>query len=350
MRAALGARPKSRGEVQKVGGFMKARRSIVALAILIGAAPCCADSADEQVRALPLEKCTLDTVFMLTSEESSQLDLTMTGQQSELMQELGRISSAAKDKSRPIGEQIDKSAVGNFERVSQRFGALNLSRMAESKRTNDLLLIRRMVEVADHDQRWGEILDKNHPDFELQQVLEAFRALAKTEPQSKPEITAPADGFCSTDWALYKYEKPALDHMASLNLPAVYDQLKDIASRNQMDHIDREGLQRADKELFDHFVQTAIQPGSADEQFAEDMENIRLMARLSGLRYESAKQDILSYGGDLNFIDRTLSEKAKDFDKRSMLALGVWKQLDVTYPPPFMAQLKQLGDIMHPKK
>ena len=325
--------------------------SIVALAILIGAAPCFAGSADDQVRALPPEKCTLDMVFMLTDQESSELDMTMVKQQSELMQELGRISSGAKDNSRPIGEQIDKSATDQFARVSQRFSALNLSRLAESKRTNDLLLIRRMVEVADHDQRWGAITDKSHPDFELQQVLDAFRALAKIESQSKPDIAAPKDGFCTVEWALYKYEKPAIDHMASLHLNEVVEQLKDIAARNHMEHIDREKLPSADKELFDHLVQTAIQPGTANEQFAEDLENIRLMARLSGLRYESAKQDILSYGGDLNVMDRTLSERAKkDFDKRSMLALGAWRELDNKYPPPFMAQLKQLGDIMYPKK
>jgi len=139
--------------------------------------------------------------------------------------------------------------------------------------------------------------------------------------------------------------------MESLGLNAVSDQLHDIAARNHMDHIDREKLQRADQELFDRLVQTSLQPGISDERFALDVENIRLMARLSALRYESAKQDILSYGGDLNFMDRTLSERAKkDFDKRSMLALGAWKELDDKYPPPFMAQLKQLGEIMYPKK
>jgi hypothetical protein len=326
-------------------------RLIVALAILIGAAPCFSDSADDQIRALPPDKCTLDTVLMLTNEESMQLDLTMVRQQSELMQELGRIGSAAKDNSRPIGEQIDKSATDQFARVSQRFSALNLSRLAESTRTNDLLLIRKMVEVADHDQRWGEILDKTHPDFELQQVLDAFRALAQLDPHWKPGTAPPKDRFCTAEWALYKYEEPALDHIVSLHLGAVSEQLKDIAVRNHMERIDREKLLTADQERFDQLVQTAIQPGTADEQFAEDLENIRLMARLSELRYESAKQDVLSYGGDLNFMDRTLSEKAKkDFDKRSLLALGAWKELDNKYPPPFMAQLKQLGDIMYPKK
>jgi hypothetical protein len=208
-----------------------------------------------------------------------------------------------------------------------------------------------MVEVADHDQRWGEILDKSHPDFELQQVLAAFRALAQMEPQWKPEIAAPKEAFCGTEWALYKYEKPALDHMESLDTKATVQQLKDIASRNNMEQINREKLPRTDREMFDRLVQSSIQPGVADEKFADDIENIRLMSRLSGLRYESAKQDILSYGGDLNFMDRTLSERAKkDFDKRSLLALGAWKELDNKYPPPFMAQLKQLGDIMYPKK
>jgi len=336
-----------------MGVVMKASRSVVplALAILIGSAPCFADSADEQIRALPPEKCTLDTVFMLTNEESMQLDLTMTRQQAELMQELGRISDAAKDNTRPISDQIDKSAVGEFERVSQRFGALNLSRMAESKRTNDLLLIRSMVEVADHDQRWDQIIDKNHPDFELQQVLIAFRAFAQMEPQSKPELTVPKESFCTIEWALYKYEEPPLDHMVSLHLDAAVEQLKNIAARNHMEHIDRERLPMADKELFDHLAQTAIRPGTADQQFAEDVENIRLMARLSRLRYESAKQDILSYGGDLNFMDRTLAEKAKaGLDRRSMVALGAWEELDEKYPPPFMAELKQLGNILHSKK
>jgi hypothetical protein len=327
------------------------KATVLVLGIFIGTVPCFAGSADDQMRALPPEKCTLDMVFMLTDQESSQFDSTMIRQQSELMQELGRVSAAAKDDSRPIGEQIDKAATDQFARVSQRFSALNLSRMAESKRTNDLLLIRRMVEVADHDQRWGEIIDKTHPDFELQQVIEAFRALAQVEPEWKPEIAAPKDGFCTVEWAIYKYEKPPLDHMASLHLDTAVGQLKDIAARNHMEHIDREKLSAADKELFDHIVQTAIQPGTADEQFAEDLENIRLMARLSGLRYESAKQDILYYGGDFNVMDRTLSEKAKkDFDKRSLLALGAWKQFDQTYPPPFMAELKRLGEIFNPKK
>jgi len=302
-------------------------------ALLIVLIPVVAGAAEQgmKVSDLPLERCELREVIARKHFESIETAAAIAEQTLPLLKQLEEIISKAIVSYKPIKDQLSSDDIGKFSELSQHLKSVQLSRLMESRRQRDLKVIEKMVMISDREYRWQEQPKEKNPDFIIYSALQLLRLTIKEN-----NISTPTSTTCTLEYALHSVENEAIKKLnaGSTRLNTAINELKSILAKYGMDELDRSRLSKSDLKKVNELMSGVISPMQRHNEFIQDMEHIKLMARASDITYESNKQDISFSGGDIAAIGKTIQRrnKSNEFDEGTQIAIGLWTKINEKIP------------------
>lgn len=297
---------------------------------------------------IPIAKCDLPNLMMFHSWNILSKQVA-TGQiRAPMLNELQAIASTTKAHNKPVGEQLGVKDLSRFNELSQRIRSMGMQELVESKRDRDIKVIKQFVLIADRNYRYGEEIQEGHSDYVYQAVLLYWRVMASGFPSSEQHpISIPDEKACSMIFALHSIEKEPIQRIDSIDLK-LFVKLQTIAKKNGMVKIEPAKLPEADREVYDRIMENAVWPFERAQQFMDDMENIKVMARASEIIYISDKRDLEISGGDGSRLGTTIVEmiNKKEFDQRTQAAIGIWRGLNEKIPSDVTKNATDLARIL----
>jgi hypothetical protein len=297
---------------------MNLRRQIFIIAVALAplAMP---SSARSDVKVCPIE----ETIKHL-EDYNTTLRANLARQKFPLLTELQTITAKAKNPSLPTGAQLSKADQDRFQQLREQMLALDAQDIVNSGYLRDSRVIAQAAKVA-YDQELGRSFDENSPDFFYYSIL---GLLELEHPQGQLEITTPRDGECSIEAALYFNEQLIFQEMSSLNTKKAADTLQDIAHRYALDYKQQGWIEKIPA-LLDQ--QTArMQMGTIEQgrkiiEYMNNIENLKALARVSVLGYQSDLEDIRVAHNEeeLNRIGTGWTERAKKYDEHTQFLAGL---------------------------
>lgn len=315
-----------------------------AATILLAAIPILAVAAERGMRVadLPLERCGLREVISRMEFESGEKAAAIAEQALPVLEEIEKINSKATVQYRPIQDQLSSEDIGKFTELTQRLKVIQLAQIMESRRERDLMVIEKMVMIADRVYRWQDYPKENDPDSIIYAAIQLLRSAIKDN-----NIDAPASPICTLKYALHAVESEAI---AKLNegdsaLGSAMKELELILRKYGMEKLDRSRLSKSDLQKVNELNNGVINPMRRHWVYVKDVENIKLMAHASEIAYESNIQDIAFSGGDVDAIGKTIERRSRnnEFNESTQIALGLWVKINEMIPSPFIQELLDIG-------
>lgn len=305
-------------------------------------------------RDVPLERCDLQTVAMFHSMQTLNNRVAIGTVMKPMIDEFQRLANKAPISNKPVGEQLSTKDRDRINELSQRMLAMRFQGLVESKRKRDIDVIKRLVQIADQNYRFGTVVLEGHSDYLYQSTIDLLRVITNGSAKEQQQFTKPSTSVYSMDIALYLVESEAIKKAASIDLVPELEKMQAIAKRNGMAKIDRENLSKADRDSYDLIMNDRVRPFQSAQQFMDDLENIRVMARTSELIFINYKRDLEISGGDGSKLGATTADRLNknEFDLRTRASLGLWYSLNEKIPSEAAIEAAELAKIIGqaPKK
>ncbi len=309
---------------------------LVLIPIVVGAA-----EQGMKVSDLSLERCELREVIARMQYESTETAAAIAEQTLPLLKQLEAINSKATVPNKPIKDQLSSDDIAKFSEINQRLKSAQLSQLMESRRQRNLTVIEKMVMISDREYRWLEQPEEKDPDFIIYSALQLLRLTIKEN-----NISTPTSPSCTLEYALHSLENKAIEKLNAGNarLNSAMDELKSILSKYGMDKLDRSRLSKADLKKVNELINGVINPMRRHREFIQDIENIKLMARVSDITYESNIKDIAFSGGDIKAIGKTIQRrnKSNEFNENMQIAMGLWTKINEKIPSDIVNEWDEL--------
>jgi len=285
-----------------------------------------ADFAD--VRVCPLEEAIkrLEDYNITRSGQAAQEQLP-------LVSELKGIVSKAKNPSLPTGAQLSKPDLDRFQQIREKLLTFQAQEVVNSGYLRDSRVIAQSAKAA-YGIRMGRTLDEKSPDFFYYGIV---ALLSSMYPQDKLEITTPRDKECSVEAGLHFNEQAMLREMSGLNIEEATNKLKAVSQRYGLDPKQQGWIEKIPV-LQDQ--QTArIQMGTVEQRskmlgFVNNMENLKSLARVSVLGYQSDMEDIKAAHNEeeLSRVGTGWPERSKKYDERTQVLAGLLNMIAQKVP------------------
>jgi hypothetical protein len=278
-----------------------------------------ASSARSDVKVCPLEEA-----IKRLEDYNTTLKANLARQKLPLATELQTIISKAKNPSLPTGAQLSKSDQDRFQQLREQMLALDAQDIVNSGYLRDSRVIAQAAKVA-YDLKLGRSFDEKNPDFFYYSIL---GLLALQHPQDKFEMTTPRDGECSVEAGLHFNEQLTLQEMSSLNIKEATDKLKGISQKYGLDYKQQGWIEKittlADQQSA-RIQMGVIERGSKILEYMNNIENLKALARVSVLGYQSDLEDIrIAHNEEeLSRIGTGWAERAKKYDERTQILAGL---------------------------
>jgi len=311
-------------------------------ALLLAVIPMLATAAEQRMRVtdLPLERCELREVIARAQFESVEKAAAIAEQALPLLDQLDQIASKATIPNKLIKDQLSPEDIGKFTELSQRLKTTQLAQLMESRRQRDLMVLEKMVMVADREYRWQDPPNEDNPDFIIYSALQLLRLTIEDK-----DISSPTSSGCTLEYALDSLEHEVISKInaGSARLEWAGKEFESILAKYRMKKLDRSRLSKTDLEKVNELVNDVIKPMQRHGIFFMDIEHIKLMARASEIIYESDKQDIAFGGGDIEAIGKTIQRRKNnnEFDKSTQIAIGLWRRINEKIPSEFTQELSE---------
>jgi len=313
-------------------------------ALLLTLIPILAGAVERGMRVsdLPLERCELREVIARTQFASEEKAAAIAEQSLPLLNQLLQINSKATISNKPIKDQLSTEDIAKFTELNQRLKTTQLAQLMESRRQRDLMVIEKMVMVADREYRWQDYPKEKDPDSTISAAIQLLRLTIKDNKISRPTSSA-----CTLEYALHALENEAIAKLnaGSARLDSAMKEFKSILAKYRLDKLDRSRLSKIDLEKVNELFNGVISPMQRHGEFIKDIEHIKLMARASEITYESNIQDIAFSGGDIEAIGKTIQRRNKnnEFNESTQIALGLWTKINEVIPSEFIRELSEIG-------
>lgn len=312
--------------------------------LLLALIPLVATATERGMRVadLPLGRCELREVIARMQFESVEKAAAIAEQTLPILKQLEHINSKATIPGKPIRDQLSPEDIGKFTESSQRLKTTQLAQLMESRRQRDLMVIEKMVMVADREYRWQDYPKEKDPDSTIYAAIQLLRLTIKDN-----NISAPVSPACTLEYALHALENEAITKLnaGSARLDWAIKEFKSILAEYRMEKLDKSRLSKADLEKVNELINGVINPMQRHGEFIKDIEHIKLMARASEITYESNIQDVAFSGGDIEAIGKTIQRRNKnnEFNESTQIALGLWVKINEMIPSEFIQELSGLG-------
>jgi len=292
-----------------------------------------ADDIEAGINSLPLDQCKLQRVINILTVDSAKRAAKIAKSTLPTIQSIVTITGQAKIPNEPLATQLSPTNNWEFGNATQRLTTEELVMLIESMYQRDLNVIENLIRVDDEYYRWNKIPNQNDPDaiyFLISVVLEQ-----RFKTQSK--LTVPKD-ICSLNYAISDIEAEQVNKLNQLNVDAAIQRLQEIKNKYQ----DISQINTEDKSEVRNLLINVIEPAKKISSYIQDIENIKRMANISKIMYESYMTDILYSGGNINSLGKTLDDKVNNgnLDKDDDYMIRLWIYIDDKIPSQMIQDIK----------
>jgi hypothetical protein len=285
-----------------------------------------ADFANVQVCPLEEAMKRLEDYNIARSGQAAQ-------QQLPLITELQRINSKAKNPSLPTGAQLSKPDLDRFQQIREKLLTFQAQEVVNSGYLRDSRVIAQAAKVA-YDIRMGRAFDEKSPDLFYYGIV---TLLSLQHPQDQLEITTPRDKECSVEAGLHFNEQAMLREMSSLNIKEATDKLKMISQRYGLDPKQQgwiEKIPSLQDQQTARIQMATVEQGGKMLEYINSMENLKALARVSVLGYQSDMEDIRVAHNEeeLSRVGTGWPERSKKYDERTQILGGILNMIAQKVP------------------
>jgi len=250
-----------------------------------------------------------------------------------LMTELQAIVSKAKNPSLPTGAQLSKTDQDRFQQIREKLLTFQAQEIVNSGYLRDSRVIAQAAKIA-NDIRMGRSFDEKSPDFFYYGIV---TLLAIQHPQDQLEITTPRDEECSVEAGLHFNEQAMLREMSGLNIKEATDKLKAISQRYGLDPKLKgwiEKIPSLQDQQIARMQMGVVEQGGKMLESINNMENLKALARVSVLGYQSDMEDIRVAHNEeqLGQVGTGWTERSKKYDERTQVLAGLLNMIAQKVP------------------
>ena len=291
----------------------------------------------ERIEVIPMAQCDLARAHATLAMEASYNGARIAEQQMKVLEQLRVLNDKAKDNEQPLGDQLSKSDIEKFGKLTQQLSAGQLVQLIDSKRERDLNVLVQQVKLADAEYRWGATPAEGSAEYTPYVFLLALRIMW----HDKNAFVEPAPTPCSLDYALAKLQEEPTAKLNTMDpqiqrAAAWINQVR--AKYNIKQQLDESKLSKGELATLQKYRAEVLDPGNRAANYARDLDNLRVMARASEVLYDSDRKDATIAAGDASVIGTTIQRRgdAGEFDDQMKQALGVWRKLNEQIPAPIV--------------
>ena len=107
-----------------------------------------------------------------------------------------------------------------------------------------------------------------------------------------------------------------------MNLPQVYKSRNAILDKYHLEKYDQSKVSAADAEQYNAIMRQTIYPAQRELKFFQDIEYVKLIAKIDELVYEANKKDMIDSGGNYMSVGTTLAKMVKEKQVSNSLAIA----------------------------
>ncbi len=297
---------------------MNIRRSIMAMAVSL-CSLCFENTAYADVVVCPLEEATkrLEDYNTWSNAQRAQ-------QQMPILTELTTITSKAKNPSLPTGAQLAKTDLDRFQELRYQLLTIQAREIVDSGYLRDGRVIAQSAKAA-YDLSQGRTFDEKDPQFFYYGIV---LLLSVQHPRDQLDITTPRDKECSIEAGLHFYEQLMLGEINKLPFKEATDRLKVISQKYGLDTKQEgwvEKIRSLQEKQSARIDMGTVTRGGQILDYIKNIENLKALARVSILGYQSDLEDIkISHNeAELSKIGTGWSERAKSYDEQTQTLAGL---------------------------
>lgn len=245
-----------------------------------------------------------------------------------MLSELKGLGDKATDPHKAIGDQLSPRDAARFATISNQYAGIRLSELVESAYDRDASVVQTMWQTA-----WKTYTDpsaipaKNDVAGSLMIVMRAIFPQPELQPrQVLPGQCSVADALAlAEDQAVKRAE--AFDGATLQRDTAILDELRAKYGVAQGSPLDPSKMTPEDTQTWDR-ISVELTPAFRELQLARDLQNIRDWWAMANVVHETRREDIRTYGADIQNLGKTMEPMIAGFDDRKGAMLGLWRKVD----------------------
>lgn len=290
--------------------------------------------------------------FACTLEESvSNIKFFVINRRGELAKQaqpilaaLGKINNKGTDPKKTLGEQLSQNDVAKFAELSQRLKANQLQNLIVSGYGRDADVIQKMFEVANQLYIGGSAPQEGSPEYDNYSFLVIMQLAMKDQ----HSITVPPkEAFekCTLKGALNLIENDSLVKFNKLPVNEMSDYFSDLRRRYNIPtgSIDQTKLSVEDRAKMQRYARNVLAPAQHEQEFVDNIENLKTLAKASELRYMQQTKDANDSGGDINAVGTSFDTMKLDYKTR--IALNLLDKIAEKVPSDWAKEMQVISNM-----
>lgn len=318
-------------------------KAFLLFACLFGAASACSADEPEGTKKLASADCTVPAVVSIRRYESLQRAAATARMLTPILDQFSKLSSKAKDNSRPIGEQLSLDDLDKFGALKQRLLTLQTKQVIESRYDKRLELLQQMALIEDNRYRWGTSPSEKDPYAAASAIVDVLKV---ADPINNP--TTPTERYCTLQWALSAQEQASIDASGDPAIPSAMQQLTGLKNKYGFkEGIEPEKLSPDDRKVFDGLQPIIIKTRRMLDNI-NGVEQLKSLATTIDFMYATNMKEIDNSAGDPAALGSTARQMRNEgtLDDKAIIRIGLWMSLDDKYESDYAKAFNQMQKAM----
>ena len=261
---------------------------------------------------------------------------------------LEKINNKGTDPRKSLGEQLSQKDVASFAELSQRLKANQLQNLIVSGYGRDADVIQKMFEVANRIYIGGGEPQQGSPDYDAYSFLMAMLFATNAQTANQRTITVPPkEAFekCTLEGALHLIENDSLEKLNKLPVEKMSAYFSAMRQKYNVPSgpIDPMKFSVEDRAEVQRYVRNVLAPADHEKAFADNIENLKTLAKASELRYVQQTKDANDSGGDINAVGTSFD--AMKLDYKTKIALNLLDKIAEKVPSDWAKEMQVISNM-----
>jgi hypothetical protein len=246
----------------------------------------------------------------------------------------------------PIGQQMTPEQSGRFAELSAQMLIYRYNHLAESRLQRDVHMMSLAVDAIEKLQSGApKLTSKDDPGGDGAGLVGLLRKSAEGDSQDR--IDPNSGSICGLDLAMYLKEQAvytiAQKHMASKET-AEFEELR--KKYKITGTVDPEKLPSPDREKAIWLQKAVADPALRYFQALQDWQNLRRFAKVSTLKYSTARDAIITGAGSKDYdYDANIRKAYEQSDAVTKQAMNAWYVIDENMPSEASKENAEMAKI-----
>jgi hypothetical protein len=272
----------------------------------------------------------------------------LTTQAIPILAALDKINNKGTDPRKSLGEQLSQKDVASFAELSQRLKANQLQNLIVSGYGRDADVIQKMFEVANRIYIGGGEPQQGSPDYDAYSFLMAMLFATNAQTANQHTITVPPkEAFekCTLEGALHLIENDSLEKLNKLPVEKMSAYFSAMRQKYNVPSgpIDPMKFSVEDRAEVQRYVRNVLAPADHEKAFADNIENLKTLAKASELRYVQQTKDANDSGGDINAVGTSFN--AMKLDYKTKIALNLLDKIAEKVPSDWAKEMQVISNM-----